>query len=372
MIDRRALILGAILVLALAACTKQGEPFMPTRPGQIDSTKVEGVEYGRWTRNNNPYYVLKSVVVPANRTLTLEPGVLVIFTKQGLNLTVRGTLLVEGKPDSLVNFRPNANRGLPAAPGDFGSLVFERGSVGRFSATRILYGTTAIRATDADLVLNDCTLSNNRLDGLSLVRTNLSMTNCTIANNGANGITLNECDSPIHPVTIDHCNIGNNHYSGIWSFNSAFVARRSDIRNNGDNRVPDFSAGIHFEGLPGIDPPMLRHCNLNQNLPCDLRNLMPPGIVVEADSNYWGSSSTDEMTLESNPTAPPPPPLPPPRKDNCLFNVRQICDGLDYPSGGGIAGVRFCNWLDRPAPNFSSSSQAIIGGYRDSSADTKF
>ena len=139
------------------------------------------------------------------------------------------------------------------------------------------------------------------------------------------------------------------------------MARRSDIRNNGDNRVPEFSAGIHFEGLPGIDPPILRQCNLNLNLPCDLRNVMPTGIVVEADSNYWGPGTTDEMILESNPTAPPPPPLPPALKDNCLFNVRQICDGLDYPSGGGLSGVRFCHWLDRPAPNFPSSGMAVAG-----------
>jgi len=360
-VDRRVLVLGAILLLALAACTKQGEPFMPARPGHIDSTKVEGAEFGRWTRNNNPYYVIKSVTVPRNRTLTLEPGVLVIFTKKGLNLNVRGTLLVEGKPESLVTFRPNANRGLPAAPGDFGSLIFEEASIGRFTSARILYANTAIMATDADLTLRGCTLSNSLVDGLALTRTNLAMTDVTIANNGGNGLLLNDCDSPIHPVTIQHCNIGNNRYSGIWCINSAFVARRSDIRNNGDDRVPQFSAGIHCEGLPGIDPPILKQCNLYQNLPCDLRNLMPSGIAVAADSNYWGPATTDEMILESNPTAPPPPPLPPANKDNCSFNVRQICDGLDFPGGSGTSGVIFCRWLDQPAPNFSGSSMAIGG-----------
>ncbi|TPW09568.1 MAG: hypothetical protein FD129_2161, partial [bacterium] len=183
MADRRAWLLGLLLALVVAACTKQGEPFVPARPGHIDSTKVEGAESGRWTANNNPYYVLKSVTVPRNQTLTIGPGVLVIFTKKGLNLNVRGTLLVEGKAESLVNIRPNSNRGLPSAPGDFGSVIFEAGSTGRLKSARVLYATAAIRATDADLTIDGCTLSNSLTDGLSLTRTNLVLTDATIANN---------------------------------------------------------------------------------------------------------------------------------------------------------------------------------------------
>jgi hypothetical protein len=355
--DRRLLGLVLAVGLAFAACTKQGEPFMPTRPGHIDSTKVEGSEWGNWTADDDPYYVMKSIVVPSNRTLTIDPGVLVIFTREALTFTVRGTLIAAGRPDSLINFRPNANRGFPPAAGDFGGLVFEAGSVGRLANTRIQYATTGIKATDAALELENCFISNHLQHGLALIRSSLELVNSTVSNCGLNGIDMADCDSPVHPVLIEHCNIGNNRYGGIWSVNSSLVARRTDIRNNGDQRDTEFSAGIHLEGLPGIDPPIFRQCNINQNLPCDLRNVMPPGIVVSADSNWWGPPTTDEMDFGSDPHIPPVP-----NKDNCSFNVRQICDGLDFPNGGGMAGVRFCHWLDAPAPNFPSSNMAVGKG----------
>lgn len=353
--DRRFIALILAIGLAFAACTKQGEPFMPTRPGHIDSTKVEGAESGHWTADKDPYYVMKSVVVPTNRTLTIDPGVLIIFTRAGLAFTVRGTLIATGRSDSTINFRPNANRGFPPEAGDFTGLIFEPGSTGRLTNTRIQFGTNGIRATDSHLELENCFISNHSQYGMTLIRTDLELRNSTLSNCGLNGLDLLECDSPTHPVVIEHCNIGNNRYAGIWAVNSSLIARRSDIRNNGDERAPDFSSGIHFEGLPGIDPPTFRQCNINQNLPCDLRNLMPPGIVVSADSNWWGPPTTDEMDFQSDPHVPPVP-----NKENCSFNVRQICDGLDYPNGGGMTGVRFCGWLDGPAPNFPSSSMAVL------------
>jgi len=356
-LDPRSYALVLAIALAFAACTKQGEPFMPAHPGQIDSTKVEGSEWGHWTADKDPYYAIKSIVVPANRTLTIDPGVLVIFTRAGLTFTVRGTLLVPGRTDSLINFRPNANRGIPPEAGDFGGLVFEEGSIGRLSGLRVQYGTTGIKATGADLEMENCFISNHLQHGIALIRTRLDLTNSTISNCGLNGLDLSECDSPTHPVRIEHCNIGNNRYAGIWAVNSSLTARRTDIRNNGDERDSEFSAGIHFDGLPGIEPPVFRQCNINQNLPCDIRNLMPPGIVVSADSNWWGPPTTDEMEFQSDPHTPPIP-----NKNNCGFNVRQICDGLDYPTGGGVAGVRFCGWLDAPAPNFPSSNMAPRGG----------
>jgi hypothetical protein len=354
--DGRLLALLFAVALAFAACTKQGEPFMPARPGQLDSTKVEGAEFGHWTADKDPYYVIKSVVVPKDKVLTIDPGVLVIITKTGLTFTVRGTLIADGRPDSLINFRPNANRGFPPEAGDWGGLVFDPNSTGQLSGTRIQYATIGLKGTDSHLEMENCFVSNHLQHGMALTRTDLRLANSTISNCGINGLDLTDCDSPTNPVVLDHCNIGNNRYAGIWAVNSSLTARRTDIRNNGDERDADFSAGIHFGGLPGIEPPHFRQCNINQNLPCDMRNLMPPGIVVSADSNYWGPTTTDEMDFASDPHVPPDP-----NKDNCGFNVRQICDGLDFPNGGGMPGVRYCWWLDGPAPNFPSSSMAPGG-----------
>src|SRR5512140_13625 len=88
------------------SCAHRGEPFEPVHPSGNDSTKVYGSEYGRWVKKKSPYYVTKSVLVPEGRTLIIEPGVTVVFTKTGQNLAVKGTLLAVGKPDSIILFRP--------------------------------------------------------------------------------------------------------------------------------------------------------------------------------------------------------------------------------------------------------------------------
>jgi hypothetical protein len=247
------LVAGLALVLLAAACSKQGEPFMPARPGQLDSTKVEGAEFGVWTRAKSPYYVMKSVVVPAGRTLEIRPGVIVIFTQLAQSFTVRGTLIADGKPDSLVTFRPNAGRGFPPRSGDWVSLEFEEGSVGVLDNARLLYGTNTIVAVDAHLTVEKTVISNSRQDGVRLTRTSALFRDVTIANNAQHGLVLEECDSGVDPVVLEHCSIGNNTYSGIWSVNSGLSATRCDIRNNGydgADRFTGFAAGVHFEGLP--------------------------------------------------------------------------------------------------------------------------
>jgi hypothetical protein len=341
---------GLALILLAAACSKQGEPFMPARPGQLDSTKVEGAEFGVWTRAKSPYYVIKPVVVPEGRTLEIRPGVIVIFTRIAQSFTVRGTLIADGKPDSLVTFRPNTGRGLPPRPGDWVSLEFEEGSVGRLDNTRLLYATNGIVAVDADLTLEKTVISNSLQDGIRLTRTSGHFTDVTIANNGQHGLVLDECDSGVNPVVLDHCSIGNNLYSGIWAVNSGLAATRCDIRNNGyqgADRFTGFAAGVHFEGLPGVGGPTFSRCNLDANLPVDLRNMMPAGVTVEADSNFWGYTTTSQMNALSNPDANRPDE---PVKTNCTFNVPQIVDALDF--AGAQATVYFCGWLDTPEPNF--------------------
>lgn len=341
---------GIALVLLASACSKQGEPFEPARPGHLDSTKVEGAEYGVWTRADSPYYVIKSVVVPAGRTLELEPGVIVIFTRIGQSFTVRGTLLANGTPDSLVTFRPNTGRGLPPRPGDWVSLEFEEGSVGRLENVRLLYATNALVAVDADLTIEKTVISNSLQDGVRLTRTAATLRDVTIANNAQHGLVLEECDSGVNPVVLQHCNIGNNTYSGIWAVNSGLAATRCDIRNNGyggADRITGFAAGVHFEGLPGVAGPTFSMCNLDANLPVDVRNMMPAGVTVGADSNFWGYTTTAQMNALSNPDAGRPDE---PVKTNCTFNVPQIVDALDF--AGGQATVYFCGWLDTPVPNF--------------------
>ncbi len=346
----RVFALAAVLlsgIVLLTSCAQRGEPFKPTVPSGIDSTKVDGNEFGRWTRAKSPYFVVDDVTVPVNRTLIIDPGVSVVFIYPGLSLKIEGTLIAEGTSDSLITFRATLGSGISTFPGDWGSLVFRGSRDNRLDWVRILYATNGIVATDSEIRLRNSIVKDTQFDALQLTRTSLDLEECTIASNGGNGLTLVECENPPYPVRIIHCNIGFNRLTGIRGVNSTVYAERSDIKNNGFRATGDpntdiLAGGLHFEGAPGLNLPLLRQCNVEVNFPCEVRNLMSDGLAVVADSLFWGITTTDNMDALSNTQNPDQP-----RRDNCFFNVPVIC----APTGS----VTFCFWRDDPWPNFPSS-----------------
>ena len=367
---RRWLVAAAFVTASfIVACeSRQGDPFEPERPGSVDSTKVEGIQSGTWRRSASPYYVMKDIVVPAGKTLTIEPGVVVVFTAQLISspgrpapagaadrvntgLIVRGRLVAEGTAERRIDFRPTSMRTLPPQPGDWETLSFERGSTGSLRDARVLYASTGITVQEASVTLVNCTLSNCRFDGVNATLSTLRLVDCTISTNFRDGLALFDCDSPVHPVSIEHCNIGNNFRSGIWGVNSSVVAERCDIKNNGLSTTTEFvQGGVHFEGLPGVNPPVFRRCNLLLNIPCDVRNLMP--AIVSADSNYWGEVTTAQMNALSNPDANHPDE---PIKFNCSFNLTRLCDAIDL-GASELPTITFCWWADQAYLNFATSA----------------
>lgn len=58
---------------------------------------------GTWTKENSPYIVLRDIKVPADSTLTIEPGVEVQFAK-GLGMTVEGSVKAIGTLSEKIKF----------------------------------------------------------------------------------------------------------------------------------------------------------------------------------------------------------------------------------------------------------------------------
>lgn len=350
---RRPVLAGLLLALgltaALSACENHGKPFVPITPHGPDSTLVDGLEEGRWTAKKSPYYAMSPIRVLAGRRLIIDPGVSVVFTKPEYGMLIEGTLLAVGKPDSFITFRPTFRSNTNPLPGQWGEIAFRNSAGSRIEFARLRYGKRGVRLDGSTLELRGCYLSNNLLDGVQATRSNLTMTDCEMGSNGRHGIFLDGCEAPLYSVRLEHLNIGYNQGAGIWAASSSYLLRRSDIKNNGQEGTPLLNAGssgLHFEGLAGLTPPTLRQCNLDANRPCDLRNIMGSGLMVQADSNYWGPTTTEELVIRSGG-----------RKDRCNFNLRAVCDGLDSLSTD-VTTVNVCHWSDLFIPNFSGSGQA--------------
>ncbi len=69
----------------------------------IHSIEVSGNVFGVWTVDNSPYYVIGDIVVPENETLSIEPGVDVIFNAD-IRLTVQGQLSAIGTETDSIRF----------------------------------------------------------------------------------------------------------------------------------------------------------------------------------------------------------------------------------------------------------------------------
>ncbi|HRK66102.1 MAG TPA: CotH kinase family protein, partial [Hyphomonas sp.] len=65
-----------------------------------------------WTAAHGPYFVHGSLTVPPGRTLTIQAGT-TVFLAAGAELTIQGTLRVEGTPDAMIRFAPRPGTTAP-------------------------------------------------------------------------------------------------------------------------------------------------------------------------------------------------------------------------------------------------------------------
>lgn len=92
-----------------------------------EGTQVSGILASdtRWTLARSPYVVTGDVLVPDGRTLTIEPGVQVLFRGR-FTLTIQGGLFARGTPEAPILLGSDAPS---PGPGDWQGLVFEGTSV---------------------------------------------------------------------------------------------------------------------------------------------------------------------------------------------------------------------------------------------------
>ncbi len=98
----REICLGlTILLVPLSARSQWGQP--DARELKAKTDIPGGTASGVWTREGSPYQVNGSVTVPNDSTLTIEPGVEVVFTGH-YKLNVEGRLLAVGSQEDSIRF----------------------------------------------------------------------------------------------------------------------------------------------------------------------------------------------------------------------------------------------------------------------------
>ncbi len=122
-----------------------------------------------WTISNSPYIVIGDIVVYADKTLTIKPGVTVEFMNdpnspppgsllQIFHIEVRGTLSAIGKPDSIITF---TSRRIPPSPGDWRKLWFRNSNAGILDYTIVEYAMNGVYVESTSPTISHSRLRHN-------------------------------------------------------------------------------------------------------------------------------------------------------------------------------------------------------------------
>ena len=162
-----------------------------------DGIQVLGgsVSTGTWHNYNVPYYLSEDITVIDGETLTLEPGIELLFLGS-YYFRVEGALIADGTPEEHIVFTSAQN---PPAPGNWRYIYLNQADEGTiFDYCDISYGG-----------------SNNGMIYIHNGPNNFPMTNCNITHSGAAGVRINDDYAASSHPTLENCVISDNTLYGI-------------------------------------------------------------------------------------------------------------------------------------------------------------
>lgn len=249
----------------------------------------EGDVSGTWTFNDSPYIIHGNITIPAGSTLTIEPGVEVVF-KGNYRMTIKGVLLADGEENMPVTFTKN----IPG-PGWEG-LRFEYANAG----SQLIYCIIEYGNASGGF-------PNNVGGGTYIVGNAPVIENCIYRYNVGSfgGAIFSIAASPVIKKCLFYGNACGN-YGGAMQlqgglpkvFNCTFYDNSADAGAaiNLENCDAEIQNSIFYmnDGYGAIyadaysTDALVKHCNFSDNLNGDFLGYKPSDFGVIATQNYNG------------------------------------------------------------------------------------
>jgi hypothetical protein len=246
--------------------------------------------------NTGFIYIVKNtglMRITAAATLTIEPGVTIVFDVPAGGFEALGRIVAEGTPGEKIRFRGNTcgfSSGLwdgIYVDGQYGEAIFRNVELGA--------GKNGIQ------VMNGAKLTLDR---------------CNVYNNSSIGISVQHEASVAHILSSDIWDNG----KGMEIENASVDIESSSIRYNGANglkisqsfsetAVTVDSTTIEYNGTNGIElsnlaNPVIRYCSISANGPesgvgyAILLADHHGSDTIRAQYNFWGAGNTTEEKIE--------------------------------------------------------------------------
>ncbi len=204
--------------------------------------------YGTWNIENSPYVIMGEILVPADCTLIIEPGVRVKLLSSNVDsafnintlgvgvIRIEGRLIAEGTENDTIVFERTGE-------GRWGSISVLDSSVGVniIKYCKVSYGKDILHDFgieykgglaffDSKGIIEHSIFENNKV-GIWFMRSNIDM-RYNLSKNNSTGIYINNC---LAQITCN--NIYNNLRTGISSRFSNSVISSNIIENSGERGI---------------------------------------------------------------------------------------------------------------------------------------
>jgi hypothetical protein len=246
--------------------------------------------------NKGSVYIVKNtdlLLIAQTATLTIEPGVMIVFDGASCGFEALGRIVAEGTPGEEIRFRGNT---CGSGSGLWDGVYLDgQQSEAIFKNVLISAGSNGIQVMDgAKLTLDRCAVYDNRNVGISVLteasqahilsseiwdngkgieieNAHVEIKSSSIQYNALNGLKLSYSFSATEVTTVDSTIIANNGENGIeLSSWAAPVIRHCSIYSNGEG--PDGGYAISLAGYRGSD-------------------------TIHAENNFWGAGNTTEQKI---------------------------------------------------------------------------
>lgn len=234
------------------------------------------------------YRVRCNLVVPAGVSLTINPGVTLLFDDSGIySLNVWGTLIVNGSAENPVRF--DSIKATPAA-GDWGSIYLGAGSLATLNHALIEHGgalTAALYAEGSQVSFNAGEIGWSAGHGLLARDTDITLTDSAIHDSALEGVRVVAATRPF-AATLSGNTIARSQGYAVNLVAGAFLSQ-VDVAGNGgsDNQVSAIALQGAFQGSLGANDLVYRVFLLNIPLLNTLQ--VAAGAIFKQDLTQGGS-----------------------------------------------------------------------------------
>ena len=315
-----------------AAADVQTGATVSTNSYSSEPTYVRGeISTSTWSKYGSPYVIEDEVTVSDDATLTVDPGAVVKFDREGDvggDLQVRGTLQAEGtEQDSVVftSIRDDSYGGdtngdgdsTSASPGDWGGISFMEESEGVLDHAVLKYGASAVYIVGASPTITNSRVAETSLRGVQVREGSPAVTGNRIAENEGKGISVDEMsDRGAATPLVEENVIAGNSGAGLSVQQGGATVRDNVFTGNAEaavrialqknqtspaptlrrNVIENNNVGVSISGSPS--PNLGDSSGYGLNI---IRNNAAFGIehttsdTIQAVGNYWDATSASEI-----------------------------------------------------------------------------